>query len=224
LNYIDDRYISRSRSFSLLFRSLLFLSLLTTAGARAAAADAPKVIRVAMPGVGIGNRPIVGGSSFGVLHARGLLEQEFGKDGIKVEFSLFKGAGPAVNEAVANGLADIWLHGDLPSIIGRAGGLRTKILLADAIRGTSYVAVPADSPITTLDQLRGKRVALFRGTNNQLAANRLLAGHGLRERDLRVITMDTAAGKAALITEDVDAMIGGSDLITLRNQGVARII
>src|SRR3954470_18398444 len=133
----------------------------------ARAADKPAVIRVAFPGVGIGNRPFVGGGAAANLHLKGLLDEEFKGDGIKVEWSFLRGAGPAVNELYANGLVDISPLGDLPFIIGTAGGLKRKVISTSFIRGNSYVVVPADSPIASLKDLRGKKVAIFKGTNIQ---------------------------------------------------------
>src|SRR5688572_1392470 len=52
-------------------------------GPRPASADAPSVIRIAYPGVGVGNRPVVGGNSATTVHLKGLLEDEFRKDGIQ---------------------------------------------------------------------------------------------------------------------------------------------
>ncbi|WP_437479232.1 ABC transporter substrate-binding protein [Sorangium sp. So ce1014] len=192
--------------------------------AGAALADAPKVIRIGFASVGVGNRPVVGGSSLSVVHGRGLLEEEFKRDNVKIEWSFFRGAGPAVNEAYANGLLDFALQGDLPSTIGRAGGLKTKVLAGTAIRQHTYLAVPADSPVTSLADLKGKKVAIFKGTNIQLAIAKILAGSGLTERDLRVINMDTATAKAALATKDIDAAFGGADLLSLRDQGIVKIV
>ena len=189
----------------------------------ASADGKPAVIRIANPGVGIGNRPVVGGSAWSLLHLQGALESEFSKDGTQVTWTFLRGAGPAVNELYANGLADVSLLGDLPSIIGHAGGLDTRIL-ANGGRFNLYVAVPADSPIQKISDLRGKRVAVFKGTCLQLSFNRILEANGLAERDIRAINMDGASGRNALVTKDVDALIGGSDLFTLRNQGAARII
>ncbi|KYF51489.1 nitrate ABC transporter substrate-binding protein [Sorangium cellulosum] len=199
---------------------VVLLTLLTDT----ALADVPKVIRIGVASVGVGNRPVVGGSSLSVVHGRGLLEEEFKRDNVKIEWSFFRGAGPAVNEAYANGLLDFALQGDLPSTIGRAGGLKTKVLAGTAIRQHTYLAVPADSPVTSLAELKGRKVAIFKGTNIQLAIAKILEGHGLTERDLRVINMDTATAKAALATKDIDAAFGGSDLLALRDQGIAKII
>ena len=185
--------------------------------------DKPSAVRVSYPGVGIGNRPVVGGSSFAVLSLRGQLEDEFKADGVKVPWTFLRAAGPAVNELYANGLTDFSLLGDLPSIVGRASGLKTRIL-AGSVKTNLFIAVPSDSPIQSIKDLKGKKFAVFKGTCLQLSANRILEANGLTEKDLRAINMDNATAKAALTTKDVDAMIGLSDVLALRDQGVARVI
>src|SRR5690349_4000511 len=99
------------------FASLAVAGILALSANSIAHADSgkPKEIRVAYPGVGVGNRPFVGGNSAAVVHLRGLLEEEFKADGIKVTWSFLRGAGPATNELYANGLVDFSLLGDLPS-------------------------------------------------------------------------------------------------------------
>jgi sulfonate transport system substrate-binding protein len=204
---------------------LLWASLAVSLATGSARADAPTIIRIGVPGVGTGNRPIVGGSNSSTVHLRGLLEDEFKSDGIKIKWNFLRGAGPAVNELFANGLVDFGFGlGDLPSVIGHSGGLNTRVLAAAGIRQNTYLAVPADSSIKSIQDLRGKRVAIFKGTNIQLAVAKILEGSGLSEKDIRAINMDTATTKAALITKDIDAAFGGNDLLALRDQGTARII
>lgn len=198
-------------------------------GARAqaaAAGPAPAVVRLGVAQPAIGNPPGFYGSSISIAHAKGWIEEEFAKDGgaTKVEWYFFKGAGPAVNEALTTGQLDFAFQGDLPAIVAKSAGLRTKLLLGTGIRSNIYLAVPPDSPIRTVADLRGKRVAIFKGTNAQLPINRLLEAHGLSEKDLRALNLDTASGKAALATRDIDAVFGGLDLITLREKGSAKIV
>ena len=187
------------------------------------AEDKPAAVRVSYPGVGIGNRPVVGGSSFAIVNLRGLLEDEFKPDGVKVPWTFLRAAGPAVNELYANGLTDFSLLGDLPSIVGRASGLKTRILAGSA-KTNLFIVVPADSPIQSVKDLKGKKFAVFKGTCLQLSAARILEANGLSEKDLRALNMDNATAKSALTTKDVDAMIGLSDVLSLRDQGVARVI
>jgi sulfonate transport system substrate-binding protein len=190
----------------------------------ARAGDKPEVIRIAFPGVGIGNRPFVGGAPSANLHLKGILEEEFKADGIRVNWTFLRGAGPAVNELYANGLVDISPLGDLPFIVGQASGLKRKVLASQFIRGNTYLAVPADSSIQSLKDIRGKKVAIFKGTNLQLAVAQILESVGLTEKDVRFINMDTGSSRAALVTKDIEAYFGGSDLLSLRDQGVARIV
>ena len=191
---------------------------------KALAADKPSVIRIAIPGVGIGNRPVTGGSNLSIVHLKGLLENEFKADGIRIEWTFLRGAGPAVNEVFANGLADFSSLGDLPYIVGQASGLKRKILAASGVRQNTYLAVPSDSDIQSIKDLKGKRIAIFKGTNIQTAVASILEANGLKEKDLKAINMDTATTRAALVTHDIDAAFGGSDLLSLRDQGAVKIV
>jgi sulfonate transport system substrate-binding protein len=199
---------------------LLSLTLLTNL----ARAEAPSEIRLGYPQVGVGNRPAAGGNAVATMHLRGLLEDEFRKDGIKVTWSFLRGAGPAVNELFANELLDFTLLGDLPSIVGRASGLKHRLLAATSVRGNIYVSVPADSTAHSVADLRGKKVAVQKGTSTHLAAGKILEGFGLGEKDVRLINMETNAATAALITGDIDAAFGSSQWLGLRDQGVSRVI
>jgi sulfonate transport system substrate-binding protein len=187
------------------------------------AEDKPAVIRIANPGVGIGGRPVVGSSPWSLLHIKGILEAEFKPDGIPVEWTFLRGAGPAVNELFANGLADLASLGDLPSIIGKSSGLKTRLIATSGL-SNRYIAVPSESPAKTVKDLAGKRLAVTKGTCNHLAANRIFEANGMQEKDVRTINMDSPSMLAALTTKDVDAAIGGPELLSLRDRGAVRII
>jgi sulfonate transport system substrate-binding protein len=184
----------------------------------------PKAIRFAFPSVGVGNRPVSQGSSLASAHLRGLFEEEFKKDGIEIQWNFLRGAGPAVNELFANGLLDFSTLGDLPSVIGRASGLHYRVLATTSVRGNLYIAVPADSNVQSVKDLRGKRVALQKGTATHLAGVKILERFGLAEKDVKIINMETNAAQLALTTRDVDAAVGSFDYLRLRDQGVARVI
>lgn len=186
------------------------------------AAGLPTTIRIAAPDQTAGSQSFAGNNTIALAHIRGALEKEFEKDGVKVEWSFFKGAGPAINEAFANQQIDFAYLGDLASVIGRAGGLPTRFLFA--VRGShNYLGVPPDSTITSLADLKGKRVALFRGTADQLALGRALAAVGLHERDLKIVNLDWTAARAALTAGQVDAAWQGSGLLVLRERGQIKI-
>jgi len=201
-----------------------FASLALALFTLAAQAQNPNVVRIGVANGGVGTPPRTGGSTVGIVNAQGLLEKEFERDGIQVQWIFFKGAGPAVNEALVNKQLDFAWQGDLPSIVHRAGGVKTKIIVGSGVRNGLYLGVPPDSTITRLEDLKGKRVAVFKGTNLHLAAVRALAAKGLKETDLKLINLDTAGAQAALVTKDIDAAFGYVELFALREKGAAKVV
>ena len=180
-------------------------------------------IRIASPDLSAGPTPSAGGGVAEATRARQALEKEFAADGITVKWNFFKGAGPAINEGLANGQVDFAYLGDLAAIIGRANGLDTRFIAFTDHAVNEYLATPPDSTIASFTDLRGKRVAVFRGTADQLAFARTLAEHGLSERDLRVINLDWSAARAALIAGQIDAAWGHNSFLALRDKGLVKV-
>lgn len=190
----------------------------------ALASAEPVTIRIGFAEVGIGGKQYGTQGGASIAHAKKLLEQAFAGQDVTVQWTFFRGAGPAVNEALAAGQLDFALQGDLPAIVGRANGLKTKLLMASGVRNNIYLAVKPGAPITGIDDLKGRKVAQFRGTNLQLAADRVLAAHHLTERDIRFLSMDFEAAIAALRSGDIDATFGQADLFALQEQGLAQVV
>lgn len=187
------------------------------------AEDKPAEIRLGVPGAGVGGKPKVGYSYIATAHLRGVLEEEFKKDGIKVKWVFFPGAGPALNEALANKKVDFGAaHGDLPAIIGRSTGLKTKLLLSAGRFGPVYLVVPAGSSAKSLADLKGKTLSVFKGTNAQLILGRFLRKYGFTEKDFRIISQDNYSAQTSLATGDIDATI--TSPWTLEARGVAKRI
>ncbi|MEY5097361.1 MAG: hypothetical protein RJA36_80 [Pseudomonadota bacterium] len=213
------------RNWKRLLAAALSLSLLPLAPVQAQAPEPLKTIRIGVATGGVGSNPIRhGGTTAALAYTDGVLEEEFRKDGVKVEWAFFKGAGPAVNEALVNRQLDFAWQGDLPSIVHRANGVKTRILLGSGVRTGLYLGVPPDSDIKGLEDLRGKRVALFKGTNLHLAAVRALADKGIRERDVKFVNLDLPSGRAALLSRDVDAVFDYVGLFDLRDKGQAKVV
>jgi sulfonate transport system substrate-binding protein len=152
------------------------------------------------------------------------LEEEFKGSGIQVEWLFFKGAGPAVNEALSNRQIDFAYQGDLPSIVGRSNGLKTKILLVSGQRNNLYLVAPLKSDIQAIKDLKGRTVSIFRGTNGHLVAINVLAANGLAERDIKGVNLDTGSSQAALVSNGVDAAFGGYEWFKVRDQGLAKVV
>lgn len=199
------------KTISLIAATLLGLGAALTSFAE----EAPKVIRIAFSSAGVGGKPAAASGLLATAHQRGIMEQEFGKDGIKVEWTFFIGAGPATNEALALKKVDFATQGDLPLVVARSNGLRTRIIAKDSQFSRQYIVVPTASPAQSLADLKGKKFAVQKGTAGQLRLNRLLEQVGMSEADLKVIDMNDDSAKAALSTGDVDAYITSStDLVS----------
>jgi sulfonate transport system substrate-binding protein len=135
------------------------------------------------------------------------LEEVFKPQGVEVQWQFFKGAGPAVNEALANRQLDFVYLGDLAAIIGKANGLPTRLLLGS--RGSeSYLAVTKASGLNAGRSERQTGGGLSR-YGGPAGLDRALQTVGLNERSLQVINLDWNAGKAALAAGRVDAVWGG---------------
>lgn len=181
-----------------------------------------KEIRIAVPDLSAGTQNSGGGIT-DVLRDQQIFEKAFADQGIKIQWSFFKGAGPVINEAFANGQVDLAYLGDLAAIIGRSNGLDTRLLSATARGVKQYLGVVPGSGIKTLQDLKGKRVAIFRGTATQLSFDAALASQGLSEKDVKVINLDFSGAVAALAAKQIDASWGSSGLTALQAKGLAEL-
>ncbi len=184
------------------------------------------VIRVGYPGVGVDNRAYGYGDSVSLAHVGHYLEDEFKNDpDVKVQWTFFRGAGPELNEALAAKQLDFAAGlGDLPSIVGRSRGLKTEFLLPAAEHAALYLAVSPNSNINSIEDLKGHKVAQFRGTNLQIAADAVLAAHHLTEKDIKFVSLTTADSLAALTSGNVDASFGGEEYLDLQKRGIVKIV
>jgi len=202
------------------FRALLTIGVLTTLLSGLGLAESkPKVIRIGCTG---SNRPIPG-NTFGILNQLGMLEAEFKKDNIKIEWNVFKGAGPASNEALANGAVDFVTFGDLPSIIGRAQG-KIKFLAVHETRRAAYTIVQPDSKAKTIADLKGKKWGVSYGTAGHLYWSKLVDRAGLKEKDFKAVNFSGGDGKAAFLAKEIDALNVGTDVYDYISLGQAKVI
>lgn len=153
-----------------------------------------------------------------------MFEKEFAGDGIKVVYHLFKGFGPAANEALASGTVDFAAYGDLCGVVSRAGGLKIHVLAITGGAGDTYIVVPANSSIKSFDGLKGKKVALAKGTYMDLSFNRMISDRGFSEKDFKIYNLTAIDGLAALAGGSVDAQVGTYAALDLVNRGQLKVI
>lgn len=202
--------------------AVILLSAATPCAIRVSAQEAlPKVIRLAGPGNAEGTP--FGAGTLGVLKVKGYLEDEFRKDGVRVEWEFPRGTGPAINEAFANGQLDFASYGGLPNIVGRGAGLRTKVLAAYGTSPT-YLVARNGSGIKTIADLKGRKIALSLGTVLQLSLGAILDRVGLSEKDVQIFDLITADQISAIQSGDVDAVVGTSSVLSIVEHGYGKIV
>ncbi|AIP34758.1 bacterial extracellular solute-binding s, 3 family protein [Paraburkholderia xenovorans LB400] len=207
--------------FDPLLRLLSVVLLFVTCAAHAE--TPPQVIRFGSPEIST-NRALAGGVIVGIANEKGWLRDEFGKDNVRLEFDTFRNGAPAVGQALANRQLDFAVQGDLMSVIGHAAGLPTTLLLPSVKLGNAYLAVPPQSSIARIADLRGKKVAYFKGNFVHLQVLRILAANGMSEKDIRSVFLDPPTSIAALASGDVDAVFGGPELLPARDRGALKIV
>lgn len=181
----------------------------------------PRVIRLAGPGNAEG-KPF-GAGTLGILKDKGYLEQEFQKDGVTIEWQFPRGTGPAINEAFANGQLDFSSYGGLPNIVGRGAGLRTRVLAAYGTSPT-YIVARNGSGIEGIADLKGRKIALSRGTILQLSLASVLERQGLSEEDVQIFDLITADQISAIQSGDVDAVVGTSSSLSIVERGFGKLV
>jgi sulfonate transport system substrate-binding protein len=200
----------------------------TGAGWRAAraAAPAPKAVRIAGGASFRDGKPRFSGYSY-IIAEHGELERELGKRGIGLEWftTAHAATGPMINEGFANGRIDFASYGDLPSAILNAGGVQTRIVMANgAGGGDAFLVVPAGSTAKSIADLKGQRLAIHRGRPWELPLLRLLDANHLSYGDFKLININPQAGMAALAAGHVEALFTMTDAYLLEDKKVGRII
>jgi sulfonate transport system substrate-binding protein len=160
----------------------------------------------------------------GIARYKGWFEEEFDKEGVRIEYVGFKGGAPMVGQALANGQIDLAGQGDLLSIIGRSSGMQTRLVLPFTKLSNAYLVVRKDSGIRSVADLRGKKVAYFKGNQIHLQVLRILALNGMAEKDIRSISLDPATAGSTLAGGDIDAIFSSAEVLTLRQKGIADVV
>ena len=139
-----------------------------------------------------------------IAKQRGVFEtrlKQLGVDNVKwVEFQF----GPPLLEALGAGAVDIGLVGDTPPIFAQAAKADI-VYVASAPASGSAILVPQNSSIQSVADLKGKKVAIAKGSSSHNLTIQALAKHGLSFNDIEPVYLAPADAVAAFATGQVDA-------------------
>lgn len=161
-----------------------------------------------------------------LAHERGVMEKLLTPQGINVSWSEFV-SGPPLLEALNVGSIDLGPTGETPPIFAQAAGTNLVYVVnipPGSGKGVGLIVLK-DSPIKTLADIKGKKVAYSRGTANTYFLVKILAEVGLKINDIEPVNLAIPDGRAALFNRNVDAFIDSDpSLIKGIRNGSTRLI
>ena len=142
-----------------------------------------------------------------LLKGRGTLEKRLAPLGVTVKWTEFT-AGPVQLEALNVGSIDFGDVGEAPPIFAQAAGAPLAYVGATVPRPASEaVLVPKGSAIKTVADLKGKKIALNKGSNVHYFLVKLLEKHGLTYTDVNPVFLPPSDARAAFEKGSVDAWV-----------------
>src|SRR4030088_1131423 len=142
-----------------------------------------------------------------VLKDRGLLEKEFAKDGISIRWVQTLGSNKAL-EFLNAGSIDFGSTAGSAALLAKINGNPIKSIYVYSRPEWTALVSRKDTTIAKIADLKGKRVAVTRGTDPRIFLVRALLSVGLTEKDITPVLLQHPDGKTALIRGDVDAWAG----------------
>jgi sulfonate transport system substrate-binding protein len=198
------------------FSAFFALAMTITAGQKAQSAE----IRFA-------TQPIPQYAPIFVAKHKGFIADELAKTGDKSDLKWVSfAAGPPINESFAAGQQDIGFLGDVPAIIGKSAGINTKIIaLTSSGPQTLAVIVPSKTAIKSPKDLKGKKVAVVKGSYAHHLLLLVLQKGGLTPNDIELINLSQADIATSIINGSIDAAAVWEPLLTkLTTQGSVHVL
>src|SRR4051794_35209773 len=142
-----------------------------------------------------------------LLKEKGTLEPALQKLGYSVTWTEFPG-GPQLLEALNVGAIDFGTTGEAPPIFAQAAGAPLVYVGYEppAPKGEA-ILVPKDSPLKSVADLKGRKVALNKGSNVHYLLVRALEQAGLTPKDIQPVYLPPADARAAFEQGSVDAWV-----------------
>ena len=152
----------------------------------------------------------IGYQKYGTLvfeKTRGTLEKRLAPLNVTVTWTEFLG-GPALMEAIGAGSIDFGIAGDAPPIFAQAAGVDLAYIGVEppSPHGEAVIALQS-SPVATVADLRGKRIALNRGSNVHNLLVRVLQANHLALTDVQPVYLKPSDARAAFENGSVDAWV-----------------
>lgn len=142
-----------------------------------------------------------------LLKAKGTLEKRLAEQGVEVKWTEFPG-GPQLLEGLNVGSVDFGVTGETPPVFAQAAGADLLYVAHEPPAPTGEaILVPKGSSINNVAELKGKKVALNKGSNVHYLLVRALEDAGLKYSDIQPVYLPPADARAAFERGSVDAWV-----------------
>lgn len=142
-----------------------------------------------------------------LLKSKGVLEKRLQPEGVSVEWTEFP-AGPQLLEAMNVGSIDFGHTGESPPIFAQAAGASLTYIAGIAPSpASSAIIVPQTSPIKSVTDLKGKKIAFQKGSSAHYLLVQILEKYGLKYSDIKPAYLPPADARAAFVKGSVDAWV-----------------
>jgi len=142
-----------------------------------------------------------------VLKREGWLEEELKPDGIEVRWVQSLGSNKAL-EFLNAGSLDFGSTAGAAALLGRINGNPLKTIWVYSQPEWTALVTRPDTGIQKVEDLKGKRIAVTKGTDPYIFLLRALEKHGLGATDVNLVLLQHDQGRLALERGDVDAWAG----------------
>lgn len=160
-----------------------------------------------------------------ILKTNGELEKALAPLGVRISWHEFTSGLPLL-EAINTGNIDFGADvADTVPLFAQAAGARLAYIAEEAASPAQAILVGAESPIRTLADLKGKKVAVTKGAGSHFLLLAALAKSGLSLKDIAPAYLTPADGRAAFIGGNVDAWVAWDPFLTsAQRQSNARVL
>lgn len=152
----------------------------------------------------------IGYQKYGILpivKERAVLEQALKNQNVKINWVEFP-AGPQLLEGLNVGSVVFGEAGEAPPIFAQAAQANlVYVANQPAAPLAEALIVPKDSPLRSIADLKGKRIALNKGSNVHYLLLKILQAHQLKLEDIQVVYLPPADARAAFERGAVDAWV-----------------
>ncbi len=164
-------------------------------------------------------------TALAVLEEKGILAERLKPLGYRVEWPEFA-AGPQQLEALNTGALDIASTAESPPVFSQAAGAPLVYLAANSSDGQAVsLLVPKNSPIQSVKDLKGKKVAFQKASIGHYLILRALEKEGLKLSDIESIGLAPPDANVAFSQGKVDAWFIWEPFVTRNVQNnTARVL